>query len=86
MVIPEFGPCGGEANDADIKKAAPGGKAPGKKKGGPSLTASDLPAKSKKAKKKAAIAESMMDEKEKKLIVDLNLENLDDKQIKILIT
>jgi len=86
MVIPEFGPCGGEADEtAVVNKKDTSGKAPGKKKGGPSLTSSDLPAKSKKAKKKAAIAESMMNENEKQLIVDLNLEFLDDKQIKVLI-
>ena len=49
-VIPEFGPCGGDgaSTATDTKKAA-GGKAPGKKKGGPSLTESDVPVKSKKA-------------------------------------
>jgi hypothetical protein len=49
-VIPEFGPCGGDgASTATDTKKATGGKAPGKKKGGPSLTESDVPAKSKKA-------------------------------------
>jgi len=38
-VIPEFSPCGGEGAEAVAEnKKAPGGKAPGKKKGGPILT------------------------------------------------
>ena len=85
-VIPEFSPCGGEGGqEAETTKKAAGGKAPGRNKGGPSLTQSDIPEKSKKAKKKAAIAESMMSDKEKQLMADLNLGHLDDKAIKALI-